>query len=529
MAVGLVTGQPVPLSDDDYRDIQGLVRFGYKHLEAARFHVLTIADAAAARAWLSNAPVTTAVKGRRPDVALHVAFTYEGLQRLGGAPNALAQFPYEFKSGMTEASRARRLGDVAANDRQWWLWGGPGKVPHVLVLLYADSAGRLDEFERGLKNPQWETAFAAVTCLPTSNLDGIEPFGFDDGISQPVLDWERKKSARVHNTTAYTNLSALGEVLLGYPNEYGKYTDRPLLDPGDDPDGILPAAEDVPGKKDLGRNGTYLVLRDLSQDAPAFWQFINAQAAGEQEERDRVAAATVGRLPADIPIVPSARAHVPGDTPARTILTGTPLVPLSGDAIPSVGPDAEDIRLNQFTFHGDVDGTACPYGAHIRRANPRNADLPEGTSGLFAKLIRILGFGRQHPHEDLIASTRFHRILRRGREYVLEGAGNGGDRAPQRGLRFICLNANLSRQFEFIQAAWLANPKFEGLDEGDPLVGNRMPLPTGAPSDTFTHPQPTGLCRRSSALPQFVHVRGGAYFFLPGIRALKYLAGRPLA
>ena len=148
-----------------------------------------------------------------------------------------------------------------------------------------------------LKNELWETAFATVTCLPTSNLDGIEPFGFDDGISQPVLDWERKKSARVHDTTAYTNLSALGEILLGYPNEYGKYTDRPLLDPGDDPDGILPAAEDVPGKKDLGRNGTYLVLRDLSQDAPAFWQFINEQAARDQEERDRVAAATVGRLP----------------------------------------------------------------------------------------------------------------------------------------------------------------------------------------------------------------------------------------
>ena len=108
------------LSDGDYRDIQGLVRFGYKHLEAARFHLLTIADAVAARAWLSKAPVTNAVKGRRPDVALHVAFTFEGLQRLGGAPNTLAQFPYEFKSGMTEASRARRLGDVAANDPQWW-------------------------------------------------------------------------------------------------------------------------------------------------------------------------------------------------------------------------------------------------------------------------------------------------------------------------------------------------------------------------------------------------------------------------
>ena len=199
-------------------------------------------------------------------------------------------------------------------------------------------------------------------------------------------------------------------------------------------------------------------------------------------------------------------------------------MPLSSDAIPGVGPDPEDIRRNQFTFHNDVDGTACPYGAHIRRANPRNADLPEGTRGLLARLIRILGYGRQHPHDDLIASTRFHRILRRGREYALETADDGGDRVVQRGLRFICLNANISRQFEFIQAAWLANPKFEGLDEGDPLVGNRVPLATGRPSDTFTRPQPSGLCRRSAALPQFVHVRGGAYFFMPGISALRYLA-----
>ncbi len=512
------------LSDDDYRDIQGLVRFGYKHLQAARFQLLTIADAAAARSWLSKAPVTTAVKGRRPDAALQVAFTYEGLERLGGARSTLVQFPYEFKSGMTEPSRARRLGDVGANDQQWWLWGGLGKLPHVLLLLYAATPDRLDEWERELKNAPWETAFAPLTCLSTSNLDGIEPFGFDDGISQPALDWARKMSARIHNTTTYTNVAALGEILLGYPNEYGKYTDRPLLNPVDDPDGILPLAEDLTGMKDLGRNGTYLVLRDLSQDTSAFWQFINDQAARNLEARNTVAAATVGRVLSDLPIIPSDDSLVPSDTPKHTIPAGAPIVPLSSNEVPGVGPDPEDIRRNQFTFHDDVAGTACPFGAHIRRANPRNADLPEGTRGLFARLLRILGYGRDNPHEDLIASTRFHRILRRGREYVLETADERGGRVVQRGLRFICLNANISRQFEFIQASWLANPKFEGLDEGDPLVANRMPLWAGRPTDTFTRPQPSGVCRRLSALPQFVHVRGGAYFFMPGISALRFLA-----
>ena len=302
-------------------------------------------------------------------------------------------------------------------------------------------------------------------------------------------------------------------------------TDRPLLDPSDDPDGILPTAEDVPGKKDLGRNGTYLVLRDLSQEVLAFGRFVEEQAARDGEDLDQVAAAMVGRVPFDIRIVSSDNNVTPNDKPERTIPPGAPIVPLSGEAIPGVGPDPDDIRRNQFTFHNDVDGTACPYGAHVRRANPRNADLPESTRGLFARLIRILGYGRRHPHDDLIASTRFHRILRRGREYAFETADAGGDRVVQRGLRFICLNANISRQFEFIQAAWLANPKFEGLDEGDPLVANRKPLATGRPSDTFTRPQPNGLCRRSAALPQFVTVRGGAYFFLPGLRALRYFAG----
>jgi deferrochelatase/peroxidase EfeB len=512
------------LSDNDYRDIQGLVRFGYKHLQAARFHLLTITNATAARAWLSTAPVTTAVKGHRPDVALHVAFTYEGLQRLGGASGTVVQFPYEFKSGMAEASRARRLGDVAANDPQWWLWGGPGKMPHVLVLLYAVTQDRLDRWERELKDRSWESAFSTLASLPTNDIGDIEPFGFHDGISQPVLDWERKKPTNVHDTTAYTNLSALGEVLLGYPNEYGRYTDRPLLDPREDPAGLLPPAEDAPSKKDLGRNGTYLVLRDLSQDVPAFWRFVNEHAPELREDPDRLAAATVGRVPLEIPVISKNGPAVPDGTLKRALVPGDPLVPLSNGAIPGVGPDAEDIKHNRFTFHVDPDATACPYGAHIRRANPRNADLAEGTRGLFKRLLRILGFGRQHPHDDLIASTRFHRILRRGREYVFDAAGDKGSPVVQRGLRFICLNANISRQFEFIQASWLANPKFEGLDETDPLVGNRAPLLTGRSSDAFTRPVSNGMCGRFTGLPQFVHVRGGAYFFLPGISALRYLA-----
>jgi deferrochelatase/peroxidase EfeB len=517
-----------PLSDEDYRDIQGLVRFGHGHLKAARFYLLTIVDPVAARAWLANVPVTSAIKDRRPDVALQVAFTYQGLRNLGASPETLVQFPYEFKSGMTEASRARRLGDIEANDPKWWLWGGPSNVPDVVVLLYATTSARLDEWETAVQDETSAAAFKPLACLPTNDIGDIEPFGFNDGLSQPVLDWEPKKSSRIHDTTSYTNVSALGEVLLGYPNEYGRYTDRPLLDPREDPESILPPAEDVPGKKDFGRNGTYLVLRDLSQDAPAFWQFVNDEAARTQEDRTMFAGSVVGRVPADIPSVPSSRA-VPAAMSKYADPAGAPMASLSSDAIPGVGPDLDDVRRNQFTFHSDVEGTGCPLGAHIRRANPRNADLPEGTHGLFARLLRILGYGRNDPHEDLIASTRFHRILRRGREYVVEHTTESGKRVVRRGLRFICLNNNISRQFEFIQASWLVNPKFEGLDEGDPLVSNRVRFSTGDPTDTFTRPQASGLCRRSGGMHQFVQVHGGGYFFMPGISALRYLARVPEA
>jgi deferrochelatase/peroxidase EfeB len=506
------------VTDEDYRDIQGLVRFGYKHLASARFYVLTFNDLTAAGAWLAAAPVTTAVKGKRPGAALNVAFTYEGLQRLCDREDILVQFPYEFKSGMSEPSRARRLGDVDDNAPQGWYWGGPGKVPDVLVMFYATTPPGLDEWEQQLMNESWHAGFSTLALLTTTDGGDIEPFGFLDGISQPVLDWEGSKPTG-HYTTAYTNVAALGEVLLGYKNEYGKYTDRPLVAPADDPAGVLPEAHDAPGKKDLGRNGTYLVFRDLAQKAPAFWEFVNGEAERVREDRNSFAASTVGRVPSEIPIMSSGPTAGASDQPPRT--PGDPIVALEKEAIPGVGPDSDDIRQNQFTFAGDVDGTACPFGAHIRRANPRNADLPQGTRGAFQKLIRILGFGRKSSHDDLIASTRFHRILRRGREYAFEATD--GARIVHRGLRFMCLNGNISRQFEFIQASWLVNPKFEGLDEQDPLVGNRATLSGDRSTASFTRPRTSGVCVRASELKQFVYVRGGAYFFLPGISALRYL------
>jgi hypothetical protein len=68
--------------------------------------------------------------------------------------------------------------------------------------------------------------------------------------------------------------------------------------------------------------------------------------------------------------------------------------------------------------------------------------------------------------------------------------------------------------------------KFDGLtEESDPLVGAREPIPGCPVTNTFSLAQPGGVRRRLTGLPQFVTVRGGAYFFLPGLRALRYLTG----
>jgi len=103
-----------------------------------------------------------------------------------------------------------------------------------------------------------------------------------------------------------------------------------------------------------------------------------------------------------------------------------------------------------------------------------------------------------------------------------------GDDGQERGLHFICLVANIARQFEFVQASWVNNPQFETLhDDVDPLIGRRGRFAAGngrtSATANFTipgHPART----RIRGLPDFATVRGGAYFFMPGVSGLRYLA-----
>jgi len=492
------------MSQVDYADVQGLVRFGYGQMTSASYALVRVKNINAAKGWLRSAPVTTAVGQRPPPkTAMNIAFTSPGLGALGVPESIIAGFSHEFRGGMGQESRARQLGDAEKNAPSNWTWGSYGREPHALVMFFAEP-DQFDSFIQRSRDQYWNDAFEEITALGTSNLDGDEPFGFADGISQPQIDWEQQVE-RPCTQLGYTNVVALGEFLLGYRNEYGKITDRPLLE-ADAATAELLNAEAVPAKKDLARNGTYLVIRQLEQDVRGFWKFLYDQAGGNFADAEQLGAEMVGRTRA-----------------------GEPLVPIQTEAIP--GTDPRSVPQNQFTYESDPVAARCPFGAHVRRTNPRNSDFPERRLSVLRKLITMLGFGPKGFYEDLTSSVRFHRILRRGREYGSkllpeDALQPASPNESPRGLHFICLNANISRQFEFLQNAWVANTKFSGVTgESDPLLGNRESMPGCPVTGNFTIPGDGTLRRRISGLPQFVSVRGGAYFFLPSLRALRYFAG----
>ena len=495
----------MPANEVDYDDVQGLVRFGFGAMHQACFYLVRVKEVSAARSWLMNAHITSArTLSPPPETALQVAFTVDGLKALGVPDEAVAGFAPEFLAGMSEESRSRRLGDVGENAPAKWSWGHTDRTPHLAVLMYGQK-GAMAECEEAFKGPSWNVAFEEIERLGTSDLGDVEPFGFVDGISQPTIDWEGKRRIK-GDQLVYSNLASLGEFLLGYSNEYNEFTDRPLLDPTSKGAAELLPALDQPLKKDLGRNGTYLVARQLVQDVAGFWQFADEVAKSNPLVRRRIAEAMVGRA-----------------------INGAPLVPLQNQPIDGVGDDERDRNYNQFTYGSDPDGVRCPLSSHIRRANPRNADFPNPVTGAISHLVQTLGFGRKGLRDELMSPTRFHRLLRRGREYgpglSPEDALHAKSGSDERGLHFICINANIARQFEFVQGAWLMSTKFNGLgEESDPLMGNRESVAGCPQPDQFSVPRQSGLRERCGGLPQFVTVRGGAYFFLPSLRALKYFA-----
>jgi Dyp-type peroxidase family len=462
------------LTDLALDDVQALALYAYAGLPHARYLFLRVTDPPGARRWLGRvrAEVPDARPSQPPARATHVAFGWRGLLRFGLPPEAAATFPREFRQGMAHEARARALGDRGGGAPERWQFGGPGAAPlDVLLMLFAPDAASLDALDgrhrRGLAAGGLELVHAEEGRLGP---DGREHFGFRDGLSQPRLAGAPGRGAGARG--GGERPIRAGEFLLGYENEYGALPFAPSVAAGDDPAGLLPGRPD--GRRDFGRNGSYLVFRKLAQDVGAFRDFLRRATARPDGSPDpaaaeRLAARIVGRWPGGAPLALAGR-----DDP---LLAGA----------------------NDFSFADDPRGLRCPLGAHVRRCNPRDGLAPS-------------------PAASSDASRR-HRLVRRGRPYGPPLPPGRGDDGADRGLLFLALNADLRRQFEFVQQTWVNNPKFAGLaDEDDPLAGARV-----GGGGHFTVPLDP-LRARYHALPRFVRPRGGGYFFLPGLAALRYLA-----
>jgi len=449
-----------------------------------------------------------------------LALTASGLSRLGLPAEALKTFPAAFQLGMRGEGRARILGDdpTAA---AWWWDSGPVEVA---LLVYGDDcaavARQTDAICEGLKGRGSIVDQIDLVTVGDKLADRKEPFGFVDGVSQPAI----RGTYRGLRNADPIHLVEPGEILLGYPDNRGTVPPGPQLDARYDPAMMLPIAGPDEGfsqtiksnPRTIGFNGSFLVVRQLEQNRDRFWEYCERQAelhaASFPEpamcDAEFIAAKMIGRWTDGSSLV---RNPYMSATRLRALYgtsdAGTAMREKANPADPQATPVESGDRTgssarqasrpdNDFLFGSeDPQGLRCPYGAHVRRANPRDSLSPGSM--------------------EQIEITNRHRILRIGRGF----AGQGDRKA---GLMFMCLNADIERQFEFIQQTWMGSVKFHGLDkETDPIAVIGIEGSNG-----FTVPVRTGPVALEP-LPEFVTMRGGGYFFVPGRQLLRYLATDP--
>ena len=234
----------------------------------------------------------------------------------------------------------------------------------------------------------------------------------------------------------------------------------------EDESGSLPP---LPQPEVLTRNGSYLAYLRMEEHVAVFRQFLQ-QRADAPDQQELLAAKLMGRWRSGAPLV---------------------LSPDKDD--PSLGGDLQ--RTNDFLYKdADPYGYRCPIGAHIRRMNPR----------------------------DTAENMQRRKMIRRGGTYGPPLPQGAPDDGVERGIAAFIGCASLVRQFEFAMNVWINDPKFKDLDnERDPIVGSH--------DGTFDMTIPKRPVRKKiKGLPAFTTIRGGAYFFLPGVRALRFLAGGQL-
>lgn len=409
---------------------------------------------------------------RPPETAVNMAFTFAGLRRLGVARSYLASLPRAFREGM--AARADTLGDTAESAPENWQRGYGGGDIHAVVAVF--SMSETDDIDQ-----RWRTVVEASLERP-AELGEAETPSFP-GSRVLWLERGQRMSAEdgAYDIEPFGFRDGISQPYLagsgerrdpggGSPAPQGQWKDiaagEIILGQKDSDD--LDQLDVDPELRPLCQNGTYMVFRKLSQNVAAFDDFIERNADGAVEQ-ELLAARMMGRWRNGTPLVTN------------------PHGPRAYDG------DYRPAWLNRFRYHAD-DGTGfdpkgavCPYASHVRRVNPRDD---------------------RDPHE-----VNRRRIIRRGIPYR-----DGGDQ----GLLFVCFNARIDSQFEFLQGEWINKGDFvdQFSPNRDPVVGSN----SGAPGDALTLPdEGEGQGDVLPGLPRFVTVRGGEYFLVPGIIALHDL------
>lgn len=230
------------------------------------------------------------------------------------------------------------------------------------------------------------------------------------------------------------------------------------------PDENGPVAN-LPQPDVLSRNGSFMAYRRLQEHVGAFRDYIRDN-ADTPEDEELLAAKFMGRWRSGAPLV---------------------LAPDKDD--PELG--ADPMRNNDFNYKEmDPHGYACPLGSHARRLNPR----------------------------DTAHYMNRRRMIRRGATYGPALPDGAPDDGVDRGIAAFIICADLVRQFEFAQNVWINDRAFHELgNEHDPIGG----MQDGTMD--FTIPK-RPIRKVLKGLPAFTTLKGGAYFFLPGLPALRYLA-----
>lgn len=467
--------------------------------------------------------------GEQPDVtdktATFVAFSARGMEKCLGRTEQdraekMAAFPPIFRLGM--ADRARVLGDTGPSAPKDWQWAdidrANGEAADAALFIYGKTVqacrDALAEHEAKLgrkaistllteptqKTKDFRQAAAALGPDAGSDKPMYEHFGFRDGISQPILRGTQREVAAYDKA----DVVEVGELLLGYRDGSGYLPMAVTLpaesDPGDELETDTPdflsrfprfAGSQDADLRDFGRNGTYVVVRQLMQDVDGFNDFLAVQegelktypglenSVGGEITQEWIAAKMMGRWRSGASLVSHPHEMAGSKTP---------------------GLELQDRADNDFSFAtDDPQGLRCPFGAHVRRANPRGSLAPND------------------PKQTMIEKR--HRILRRGRPY--------GNEKSERGMLFVALCADLERQFEFLQQSWIGSPNFQGLsNEPDPITAPPPPPPppTQPPQPyNFTIPTPSGPVVLKN-MKSFVTVKAGGYFFMPSRSAIRFLA-----